>query len=61
MSCLVGEPLALRALHRASSAFGVIDAQADAVRVAVIELRQIAMQMFFGAMLIGAAHTALED
>ena len=39
----------------------VVHAELGAVAVAEIELRQIAVQMLFAAMLIDALHAALED
>src|SRR5687767_2172028 len=42
-------------------ALAVIDAKANAVVVAEIKFRKIAVQMLFAAMLVDAAHPALED
>lgn len=41
-------------------AFPIGDAKPNAVRIAEIELAQIAMQMFLAAMLVDALHAALE-
>src|SRR4051794_28765350 len=39
----------------------IVHAKGGAVVVAEIKLRQITVQMFFGAMLVGAEHAALEN
>jgi hypothetical protein len=39
----------------------IINAKRNAIAVPEIELRQIWVQMFLGAMLIDAFHAALED
>jgi hypothetical protein len=44
---MIGEALTSGTLQRDESAGAVIDAKRDAVRIAEIELRQIAMQMVF--------------
>jgi hypothetical protein len=41
-------------------ALGVVNAQPDAVRIAEIELGEIAMQMLLAAVLVGSDHAALE-
>src|SRR5579885_149466 len=59
-SRLIGEPLADHALQQAFGALGIVHAKRDAVVVAEIKLRQIAVQMIVAAMLIDALHAALE-
>ena len=61
MSLPIGEPLADDALNGARGTLYVIYAQPDAVAIAEIELRQIAVQMLLAAMLVDALHAALED
>lgn len=56
----VHQSLADGALNRAACAFRVIDLERDPVRIAEIELRQIAVQMLLAAMLVHALHAALE-
>jgi len=57
----VGKALADDAPDRALSAFDIVDAQGDPVAVAEIKLGEIAVQVFLAAMLVDAAHPALED
>ena len=49
------------AQQRTFGAAGIVNAKLDAVRVAEIELGEIAVQMPLAAMLIDANHAALED
>ena len=57
----IGQPLADDALHGAGGALHVIYAEPNAIAIAEIELRQIAVQMLLAAMLVDALHAALED
>jgi hypothetical protein len=56
----IGRALANHALRQFVGALGIVHAKRNAVVIAKIKFRQIAMQMLFGAMLIRAFHTALE-
>lgn len=58
---MIGEPLADDAGQDLIGAALVVHAQRNTMIVPEIELRKIAMQVLFGAMLISAAHAALED
>jgi len=57
----IREAFAFDALEGDHGTHVVIDAEADAVVVAEIELREITVQMVLAAMLIDALHAALED
>jgi len=57
----IGKPLADDALQRAVGARGIVYAKRFAIRIAEIELSEIAVQMLLGAPLIYAAHAAFED
>ena len=57
----ISEALANDTLSQSVGAVSVVHAKRCAVVMAEIKLRQIAMQMLFGAMLIGAEHAALEN
>ena len=57
----IGQAFAFRALNGDLGAGRIVVAEADAVRVAKIELGQIAVQMLLAAMLVDAFHAALED
>ena len=57
----IGQTLANDALSQLVGALSVIHAKRNAVVMTEIELRQIAMQMLLGAMLIGAEHAAFEN
>ena len=57
----VGEPLVLCAFDSLYGAVGVVEAEADAAIVAEVVFSQVAVQMLLRAVLIDAAHTALED
>jgi hypothetical protein len=57
----VRETLAFNALHSKRRTFPIVHTEGNAVIVAEIKFREIAMQMLLIAMLIDAAHTALED
>ena len=46
---------------RLVGALGIVDANRNAVVIAEIKFRKIAMQMLFLAMLVHAVHAALED
>jgi hypothetical protein len=61
MRLTVREALACRALDCKGRTFPVAVTQLDAVIVAKVEFGEIAMQMFLAAMLIDAAHAALEN
>jgi hypothetical protein len=58
---MIGQALALCAPDRRQGAIIIIVAERHAVIVPKIELSQIPMQVLFAAMLIHAAHPALED
>ena len=58
---LVRQPLASDAAHHRFHLHPVIEAQLDPVIVAVVVLGQIPMQVLFAAVLVDAAHPALED
>lgn len=57
----IGKSLTDDAGDSALGALFVIYASADAVAIAEIKFREIAVQMFFSAMLIGALHAPLEN
>src|SRR5689334_13996249 len=57
----VGQPLPNDALQRLLGARHVIHTPRDAVAIAEIELREIAMQVLLFAVLVDALHAALED
>jgi hypothetical protein len=57
----VGQALALDASRSDLSAHQIIVPKFDAVAVAEIEFRQIAVQVLFLAVLVDALHSALED
>jgi hypothetical protein len=56
----VRETLALSILDGQRRTFPIGNAEGRAVIVAEIKFREIAMQVLFLAMLVGAAHSALE-
>jgi hypothetical protein len=56
----IGQTLAFDANRQGLGAHLVIDAKAGAVVVAEFELREIAMQVLFSAVLIHALHAALK-
>jgi len=58
--CSVSEALADNALERVRSARRIINTKRSALIIAEIELREIALQVLFIAMLVGAFHAALE-
>ena len=60
-NCFVGKATANDARQHARGAFGVIDAEASAVRIAIVELRKVAVEVLPLAMLIDTDHAALED
>jgi hypothetical protein len=57
----VREPLACRTLYRKDCTFPIVVAKPNAVIVPEIVLCQVAVQMLLFAMLVDAAHAALED
>ena len=57
----IGQTLTASSLDRAAGALGVVNPELDAVRIAEIELREVAVQMLFAAVLINADHAALEN
>src|SRR5690606_25873201 len=57
----IGEALSDDANKRVICALLIADAYCHAVVIAKVKLRQIAMQVLFLAVLIHAAHAALED
>ena len=57
----IHQALALRALNDLGNALRILDAKRGTIRVAKIELSQIAVQVLLAAMLINALHAALED
>src|ERR1700683_1954491 len=61
VSLPIGEPLSDNSFHRSRGALHVIYAKPNAVAIAEIELRQIAVQVLFLAVLINALHAALKD
>lgn len=61
MRSSISQALADDASRQSLGAHGVTDVQGNAVVVAEIEFREVAVQVIFGAVLIGAAHTAFED
>ena len=60
-SCLIGEPLALRAGQCEIGALHVVDAKPDAMRVTEVELVQIPLQVRLRDVLVDAVNAALED
>ncbi len=61
MRISIGQSLAADALQRTIRASLVIDAKPNAVAVPKIKLREIAVQMLFGAVLINTIDATLED
>jgi hypothetical protein len=57
----VHEPLADNAFQRAFGALHVIYAKPDAIAITEVKFREIAVQMFFLAVLVHSFHAALED
>ena len=57
----IGEPLTDDALHGSFGALHVIYAEPNAIAIAEIKFRKIAMQMFLSTMLIDALHAAFEN
>lgn len=57
----IGEALAFDLFEDVARALLVVDAEADAVVVAEIEFRDVAVRMVLAAVLIDALHSALED
>ena len=60
-SCLIREPLALRAFDRGLGAVHVVNSKRDPIVVAEVKFREIAVQVVLAAMLVDALHSALED
>jgi hypothetical protein len=61
VSLSIGQTLAADGRERHGSAGVVVDAESRAGVVAEIEFREVAVQMGLAAMLVDAAHPALED
>ncbi len=61
VSSSIGQTLANDALGQILGSHKVIGAKRNAVVIAEIKFREIAMQVLFTAMLIHATHTALEN
>src|ERR1700729_1832529 len=57
----VSEALSNDTLDCSLSALHVVNTKTDAIAIAEIELRKIAVQMAFAAMLVNALHAAFED
>jgi hypothetical protein len=57
----IRETLARRIHNGARRTFPIVHAEGNAVAVAEVVFREIAMQMLFGTVLINAAHTAPEN
>lgn len=57
----IREALADDAFHRAKGARLIVDAKCNTIAVSEIKFSEIAMQVFFGAMLINALHAAFEN
>lgn len=57
----IGETLTLGTLQGNERPNVIVNAHGNAVALAEVKFRQIAVQMVFGAMLIDALHAALED
>ena len=60
-NCLISEALADDAFEQHIGAVGIVVAKGNAVAVAEVEFVDVALQMLARAMLIDAAHSALED
>jgi len=61
VSLLIHQALAFDALHGLDGAVNVAVAEFDAVIVAEVKFREVAVQVLLAAVLIDAAHAALED
>lgn len=61
MSLAVRETLAARLLDGNGRTIRIVEAKLDPVIVAEVVFRQIPVQVLLAAMLVDAAHTALED
>lgn len=61
ISCCVGEALASDTLQGGVEAHRIAHAKLRAIAVAEVKFRKIAVQVLLAAMLIDAAHAALED
>lgn len=57
----IGEALAGDTTNQRVRAIGIAEAERNAVIVAEVELGKVAMQMLLTALLVDAAHAALED
>jgi hypothetical protein len=57
----ISEALAACALDRTAGTLGIVNPELDTVRIAEIELGEIAVQMLFAAVLIDADHATFED
>ena len=58
---MISETLAFRSLHGSESTGFIRITQRLTMIISEIKFREITVQMLFAAMLIYAAHTALED
>ena len=56
----IGEAFAYDPFHGPRGTLNVVYAKPDAIAIAEIELREIAVQMLLAAMLVDALHAALE-
>ena len=61
MSPLISEPLTYHAAKEFIGSLGIINAPGDALAIAEIKLRKIAVKVLFLAMLVYALHTTFED
>ena len=60
MSCLIGQATPNDALKQTFGAFAIVDLQRSPIVIPEIELREIAVKMLLGAMLVDALHAALK-
>lgn len=61
MSCPIGKPFPDDALERFASAGGIVNAECDAIVMPEIELREVALKVRLGNVVIHASDTALHD
>jgi hypothetical protein len=57
----IGQSLANDALCQFVRAVGIVHAKRNAIVMAKIKFREVAVQMLLGAMLVGALHAAFEN
>jgi hypothetical protein len=57
----IGEALSARTLDCPAGALGIVNPELDAIRIAEVELGEVAVKVPLGAVLIDAGHSALED